>query len=326
MKAAVYDRLGAAREVLRVADVETPTPAAGEVRVRVRFSAVNPTDVKARAAAPGKEMPFPLVVPHQDGSGEIDAVGPGVDPGRVVERVWLYFAAFRRPFGSAAEWVCLPAERAVRLPDGIDLELAATLGIPAMTAHWALLGDGPIAGSTVLVAGGAGAVGHFAIELARWAGARVVTTVSGPEKAALATAAGADVVVNYRDADAAAQIREAAPGGVDRVIEVNLGANLALDQEVLAPHRTVVTYADDGPVPEVPVRPWMLLNGSLRFLIIYGAEPASLAHAATDITAALTAGALTPLPVHRFPLADVAAAHEAVESGVTGKAVVEPSA
>lgn len=323
MKAVVYDRLGAAREVLRVAEVDVPEPAPGEVRVRVRYSAVNPTDVKARAASPGKELPFPLVIPHQDGAGQIDAVGRDVDPARVGERVWLYFAAFQRPFGSAAEWVCVPAERAVALPAGIDLELAATLGIPAMTAHWALLGDGPIAGSTVLVAGGAGAVGHFAIELARWAGARVITTVSGPAKAALAEAAGADLVVNYRDPGAVEAIRAVAPDGVDRVIEVNLGANLALNRQVLAPRRTVVTYADDGPSPEVAVRPLMQLNASLQFLLIYGADQDTLRHAVADITTALVAGALTALPAHRFEVAETAEAHEAVESGVTGKVLVE---
>lgn len=323
MKAAVYDRLGPAEEVLRVAEMEAPVPRAGEVRVRVRVSAVNPTDTKARSAGPGKRMPFARVVPHHDGAGEIDAVGPWVDKKRVGERVWIYFAALNRPYGTAAEWVCVPEEQAVRLPDEVDFTLGACLGIPAITAHRALFQDGPIAGSTVLVAGGAGAVGHFAIELARWAGASVIATVSTPEKAALALAAGAHWVVNYKDPDAAEQIRAACPGGVNRVIEVALRANFQLDQEVLAPGGTVVVYAADGADPELPVRPLMYQNATLRFLLIYGADRKALGEAIVDLSCALAYGGVTAQPEHRFELAGVAYAHEAVEAGVTGKVLVE---
>jgi len=184
MRAAVYDRYGPAREVLRVAEIERPEPGAGEVRVRMRVSGVNPTDWKSRAGSPGNTPPFPYLVPNQDGAGEIDAVGEGVDPGRVGQRVWVYFAAQKRQHGAAAQWICLPERQAVDLADSASLDLGASLGIPALTAHHCLFGDGPIDGKTVLVAGGAGAVGHFAIELARRAGARIVTTVSSDEKAA----------------------------------------------------------------------------------------------------------------------------------------------
>jgi NADPH2:quinone reductase len=191
-----------------------------------------------------------------------------------------------------------------------------------MTAHFCLFADGPIAGKTVLVAGGAGAVGHFAIELAKRAGARVIATVSGPEKATLAEQAGADLVVNYRSADAASQVR--AFGPVDRVVEVALGANLQLDLAVAHPGTVVVTYAAEASDPVLPVRACMTANLVLRFVLLYGLPAAALDAAAADITAALVAGELTELPVHRFPLTDVVSAHEAAENGATGKVIVTP--
>jgi NADPH2:quinone reductase len=221
MRAAVYHEHGAARDVLDVLDIPTPQPLPGEVRVRVRVSAVNPTDWKSRRGSGlGPVTGFPFQVPNQDGAGDIEAVGPGVDPARVGERVWLYFAAWQRQYGTAAEYVCLPAEQAVPLPDTAGYDLGASLGIPALTAHRCLFADGPLDGRTVLVSGGAGAVGHYAIELGRRTGATVVATVSSDEKAELARAAGADHVVNYRQNDAAARILEDAGGRVDRIVEV----------------------------------------------------------------------------------------------------------
>ena len=227
MRAALYRDMGEAAEVFHVKEVDRPEPGPGEVLVRVHASGVNPTDYKARSGA----VPRPIddfQIPHHDGAGVIEAVGAGVDPGRVGERVWLWLAAAGRRWGTAAEWTALPARQAVPLPDGASFELGASLGVPAMTAHYCLFSDGPVNGQTVLVAGGAGAVGHFAIELARRAGARVIATVSSAEKATLAEKAGADLVVNYREAGAAERIRAFAPA-VDRVIELSLGANLALD-------------------------------------------------------------------------------------------------
>jgi NADPH2:quinone reductase len=209
------------------------------------------------------------------------------------------------------------------LPPGASLELGASLGVPAMTAHWCVFADGPVTGKTVLVAGGAGAVGHFAIELAARAGARVIATASGPEKAELARRAGAAHVVNYRDADAAGQIR-AAEGQTDRVIEVALGANLALDLAVAKPGSMIVTYAAEPADPVLPVRACMTANVTLRFVLLYGVPRPALRQAAADITAALTEGALTELPAHRFGLSDIAAAHEAVEAGALGKVLVAP--
>lgn len=261
-------------------------------------------------------------VPNQDGAGVIDAVGPGVDPTRVGERVWIYLAAWLRPWGTAAEYTVVPAERAVPLPDGVPFELGASLGVPAMTAHRCVFADGPVQGKTVLVAGGAGAVGHFAIQLARAAGATVVSTVSGPEKADLARQAGAHHVVNYREDDAAAKIRAAAPDGVDRIVEVALAANLRLDLDVAAPNAAIVTYAAEPTEPALPVRELMTRNLLLRFMLLYTVPGEALRHAAEDITAALARGALTPLPTQRYSLDEIGTAHDAVESGAVGKVIV----
>ena len=322
MRAALYTRTGSAAEVLRVAEIDRPQPGPGEVLVRVRASGVNPTDYKARSGL----TPRPIdgfQVPHHDGAGIIEAAGPGVDPGRVGERVWLWLTAAGRRWGTAAEWTVVPERQAVPLPDGASFDLGASLGVPAITAHYCLFCDGPVSGQTVLVAGGAGAVGHFAIELAKRAGARVITTVSSPEKAALAEKAGADLVVNYRSADAAQQIRASAPT-VDRVIEVALGANLALDLRLARTGTTVVTYAAEPADPVLPVRACMTANVILRFVLLYGVPAAALDRAAADITAALAAGDLTGLPVRKFPLDAIAAAHEAAEAGVVGKIIVTP--
>ena len=321
MRAALYRDMGQAADVFTVEEVDRPEPGPGEVLVRVHASGVNPTDYKARAGA----VPRPIddfQVPHQDGAGVIEAVGTGVDAGRVGERVWLWLAAAGRCWGTAAEWTVLPARQAVPLPDGASFELGASLGVPAMTAHACLFSDGPVNGQTVLVAGGAGAVGHYAIELAKRAGARVIATVSSPAKAALAEQAGADLVVNYRSADAADQIRTLGP--VDRVVEVALGANLELDLAVTRPHGTIVTYAAEPVNPELPVRACMTANLTLKFVLLYGVPMTALDQAAADITAALTAGELTELPVHTFGLDEIAAAHEAAESGAVGKVIVTP--
>ena len=322
MKAASYDRYGPATEVLEVRDVERPAPGPGEVLVKVALSGVNPTDWKSRSGA----TPRPIdgfQIPHHDGAGVIEAVGDGVDPARAGQRVWLWLAAAGRRWGTAAEWTVVPADQAVPLPGGASLELGASLGVPAMTAHWCVFADGPVTGKTVLVAGGAGAVGHFAIELAARAGARVIATASSQEKAELARKAGAAHVVNYRDADAAGQIRAAA-GQTDRVIEVALGANLALDLAVAKPGSMIVTYAAEPADPVLPVRACMTANVTLRFILLYGVPRPALRQAAADITAALTEGALTELPAHRFGLSDIAAAHEAVEAGALGKVLVTP--
>src|SRR5712691_8873068 len=238
MLAARYDRTGPACDVIRVEDVERPEPGPGEVLVRLHVSGVNPTDWKSRSGLAGRPLEFRFQVPNQDGAGIIDSVAEGVDPTRVGERVWVFFAAWRRQWGTAAQWTVVPAQQAVSLPDDTSEDVGATLGIPALTAHRCLFADGPIAGRTVLVAGGAGAVGHAAIELARRGGARVIATASNDTKVELARTAGADEVVDYRREDAAETIRAAAPNGVDRVVEVAPAVNLPLDLSVCAPSAT----------------------------------------------------------------------------------------
>ena len=336
MKAIIY-RTNGGPEVLELVERDLPAPGPGEVRVRVAVSGINPTDWKSREGANGPKA-FPEVTPNLDGGGTFDAVGEGVDAGRVGERVWLYMAAARRPTGTAAEYTVVPAERAVPLPDGVDFDVAASLGVPALTAHRALtvaedapnrLAPGALEGKVVLAAGGAGAVGHAVIQLARWAGATVISTVSGPEKARLATAAGAHHVVNYREGDPAAEIRKIAPDGMDMIAEVALGANLALDLAVLRTRGTISTYANDGAKRvELDVRQNMTLNTRFQFLVLYTVGSEALAAGAEDVAAAVADGAMPVgeehgLPLVRFPIGRTADAHRAVENGAVGKVLID---
>jgi len=323
MRAAFYAQSGTAAEVIRIGEVETPRPGPGEVRVRVRYSGINPTDWKSRSGATAGPVDG-YQIPHHDGVGVIDEIGSGVDPARIGERVWLWMAAAGRRWGTAAEWTVVPSAQAVRLPDGASDELGAALGVPALTAHRCLAWDGLPRGGSVLVAGGAGAVGHFAIQLAKWMGARVATTVSGPDKADLAAAAGADLVVNYRQSGALDELRRFA-AVMDRIVEVNLGHNLAMDLALGGPQSVIVTYAASGPDPELPVRACMTANATLRFMLLYSVPRAALEAGVRDITDAITAGALSELPVHRYPLERCAEAQDAVESGAVGKVLLELS-
>jgi NADPH2:quinone reductase len=338
MRSIVYTRAGGP-EVLELVTRDLPEPGPGEVRVRVVTSGVNPTDWKARAGGTyGDQLPFPEITPNQDGAGVVDALGDGVSGLAVGDRVWLYMAAASRPTGTAQEYTVVPASRAVPLPDAASFDVGASLGVPAMTAHRALtvheagparLSPGALSGRTVLVAGGAGAVGHAAIQLAAWAGATVIATVSGPAKAALATSAGAHHTVNYRDEDAAAQIRAIAPDGVDIVVEVSIPANAALDSEVIANHASIGIYANNGgDEATIPVRPNMGVNARYQFLLLYTIGEDALGAAAEDITAALRDDALPVgeehgLPLTRFPLERTADAHSAVEADTVGKVLVE---
>lgn len=336
MRSIVYREAGGP-DVLRLEERPIPEPGAGEVRVRVHVSGVNPTDWKSRQGGRGP-LPFPELVPNQDGAGVVDAVGPGVDPSRVGGRVWLWEAAWQRANGTAQEYVVLPARQAVPLPDDASFELGASLGIPALTAHRCLttveggdgrLGPGSLAGVTVLVAGGAGAVGNAAIQLARWAGGTVLTTVSSEEKAALARAAGAHLVVNYRTEDAAEAVRQAAPDGVRLVVEVAPNANAALNHAVLGPAGTVAVYATESEGDlRIPVWPLMARNIRYQFVLVYTVPAAAKDHAVADVSAAVAAGGLRTgaeygLPLHRFPLAETGAAHAAVEHSVVGKVLID---
>ncbi|MBA2961524.1 MULTISPECIES: NADPH:quinone reductase [Ramlibacter] len=323
MKACWYDTTGPAREVLRVGELPTPEPAAGEVRVQVQWAGINPSDVKRRAGWNNQRMPFPRVVPQMDGSGIVDRVGAGVDPKRVGQRVWLHSTAWKRPFGTAAEYAVTPQHRAVPVPAGVDLRLAASLGVPALTAHRAVFGQGPVRGRTVLVTGGAGAVGFYAIQLARWGGARVLATASGGAKNEEALRAGAEAVIDYRREDVAARVLELTGGlGVDHVVEVDFGANLLATLKLLQPHGSIATYASMAvPQPTLPFYEMMNRNLRLLWVFVYELPEPVLAQAYADLGAWLAQGVQAPR-WHEFALDDIAAAHEAVEAGALGKVLV----
>jgi len=337
MRSIVYTDNGPV-SVLRLVEREPDPVGPGEVRVRVVVSGVNPTDWKTRSGATGHADG--LSVPNQDGAGVVEEVGPGVTGLAPGDRVWLALSAWQRPLGGTAqELTVLPADRVHPLPDAAGFDVGASLGVPALTAHRALtvaeglparLAPGSLAGATVLVAGGAGAVGHAAIQLARWAGATVVATTSGPEKAALATAAGAQHVVNYREGDAADRIRGLAPEGVDAIVEVAAGANAELDRAVLRPGGAISIYANDGGAPfALDVRAYMTANARLQFVLLYTVPRPALAAGVEDVTAAvasLPVGEAAGLPLHRFPLERTADAHAAVEAGTVGKVLVDVAA
>lgn len=320
MRAAVYRSPGAAAEVLEVVDLDLPEPGPNEVRVRIATSGINPTDWKTRAGFAGR-TPDGFQVPHHDGAGVVDAVGSSVLGLAVGQRVWLYLAAFGNRYGTAAEFAVVPAVRAVPLPDDASDDLGACLGVPALTAAHCLGGNPEVLkGRTVLVAGGAGAVGHYAIELAKHAGARVVATVSSDEKRALAEGAGADLVVRYTDRDAARRIRDFA-GHVDRIVEVAITANLDLDMAVLGPGGTITCYAAAGELA-LPIGELMKANITLAFVLLYGLSVEQLADAVRWTSDALAVGALSALPVIPYPLERVAGAQDRAAEGPVGKVVL----
>jgi NADPH:quinone reductase len=328
MKAVWYERKGAARAVLTYAERPDPIPGPGEVRVKLVVSGLNPSDLKGRSGWRGAlEMQYPLIVPHQDGAGIIDRVGPGVAPARLGERVWLYEAQRGRAFGTAAEFVVVPAAQAVKLPEGVAFETGAALGVPALTAHRALFIDGSILGQTVLVTGGAGAVGQAAVLLAKWAGARVIATVSRAEQAAVATEAGADWVINRKDEDVAARVLAVTGGGgVDRVVDVAFEANLDTSLAVLKNEGVISTFAPAAEYPDIRLPFYALFAKAItvHLIFVYGMSRAAHDTAVRDVSAALAAGAYRPHIGPRFPLAETAAAHEALESGKTvGKILID---
>ncbi len=330
MQAAYYERTGAAAEVLLVDSLPDPEPGPGEVRVRVHLSAVNPTDWKARApgsrleASGGPGLVWPRQIPGQDGAGIIDSVGSGVDPARIGERVWVYLAAAGRAQGTAAEYVSVPQEQAKPLPDAVGFEQGAGIGIPFITAHRCVHADGDVQGQTVLVTGGAGAVGHAAVQLARLAGARVVATVSSVKKAELATAAGAHVVLDYTEAAFAEQLADATPDGIQRVVDVDLSANFSTYVGALEVGATVASYATDtSGVARFAHMAAMERNAVMRFVLLYTIQPGELHAAADDINAVLGAGDLRSLPATTYPLEQIAEAHDAVQAGTLGRVLVE---
>ena len=325
MQAVWYESNGAAAEVLQFGELETPTPASGEVRVRLATAGVNPIDVKRRQGARGQVIKDPLVVPGFDGAGVIDAVGEGVAPGRIGERVWVYEGQWQRPRGTAAELATVPAERAVPLPPATGFAEGACLGIPALTAHRAVFADGPVEGQTILVTGGAGAVGAYAIQFAKLGGARVLTTVSSPEKAEIAADAGADYVFNYKVENVVQRIADLpGGGGVDRIVEVEFGGNLAQSLATLKPSGVLASYASDAVLePKLPFYSLAYKSLTVRFILVFMMPEAAKQQAVLDITRWLEAGELRHYIAQRYPLAEAAAAHERMEAGALGNLILD---
>jgi len=324
MKAAWYEKIGAAAEVLQVGEIENPQPNEGEVLVELRTSGVNPSDVKTRAGARG-ELQFPQIVPHSDGGGVITQVGQGVDQGRIGERVWIWNGAFGRAHGTCAEMIALPSDQAVSLPDETNFEAAACLGIPASTAYYGMLCDGSVENQTVLVTGGAGAVGYYGIQLAKWSGATVITTISGDEKAKVASDAGADLIINYREEDVVSAIKDFTNDeGVDRILEVEFGGNLSVSEEVIKPNGTVAAYGSVAVMePSLPFYNLMFKGVKLNTYLIYIVSESDRSMIVNGLNEAMKDGALNHVITESYALDDIIDAHQSMESNqVIGNIVI----
>ncbi len=311
MKAVWYESQGSAEDVLVFGDTADPAVRPGEVLVRLRTSGCNPSDVKLRGGA--RPMGFERIIPHSDGAGLVEDVGAGVDPGRIGQRVWLWNGQWRRPFGTCAEFIALPASQAVVLPDGVGFAEGACLGIPAMTAHRCVFSDGPVEGKTVLVTGGAGTVARYAIQLAALHGATVIATVSNSTKAAYAHAAGAHHVLNYRQDDVASAITDLT-GGVDRIIELEFGANLPVTEQIIRPNGVIAAYGSARAMtPTLPFYPLMFKDVTVRMVLVYLLSDEVRRTTLSGLTSILESGHLTHSVARRFDLEDAAKAHRAVE-------------
>ncbi len=325
MRAAWYERLGPAAEVIQVSEIDTPVPGVGEVLVRLHASGVNPADVKKRSGWLNVNDHFGRIIPHSDGAGIIEAVGHGVPMARVGERVWVYKMK-EQIRGTAAEYTTVPTEQAHLLPDHMSYAEGACLGIPAATAYHAVMIDGPVTGQTLLVAGGAGAVAHYAIQFAKLNGATVMTTVSSDEKAAHAKTAGADDIINYRTEDVVARVLELTDGeGVDRVVEVDFGTNLPINVPIIKSAGVIASYSSTAiREPILPYYPLAYKGVSIHFVQAYVMASAQREAMLADMLRLIKSGALIHRVGPRFQMADIVAAHEALESGRTiGNVVVD---
>ena len=324
LRAAYFEAFGPAAEVLQVADVDTPTPAAGEVLIRLSTSGINPSDVKKRAGSFPNLLDDGYVIPNSDGAGVIQAVGEGVSEQRVGERVWVYQAQFARRFGTAAEFVAIASERAPTLPGNASFDVGACLGIPAMTAHRCVYADGDVHGQAILVTGGAGRVGYYAIQWAKLGGARVIATASNADDEATCRQAGADRVVNHRDDDLAAAVLAANnEARVDRIVDVEFGANLATSLQVLRTGGTIATYSSTQVAePVLPFFQMMYQDITLRFVIVYAMPEAAKEAAIQDITTALENDELQHRIAKVLPLPEIASGNELIEQGTVRGAVL----
>jgi NADPH2:quinone reductase len=330
MRAAWFERKGTGPEIFEVGEMPAPVPGKGEVRVKLAFAGLNPSDYKRRdPRRNGEQMEYPRIISGMDGAGTIDETGEGVDAARRGERVWVYEAQLNRAFGTYAQFVVLPARNAVRLPGNVSFEEGACVGVPAMTAHRAVFADGPVKGKTVLVAGAAGAVGFAAVQFARWGGAEVIATVRSAEKAAFVRNAGVDAVINIKEGDPAGEIRKRTGGrGVDRIVEVDFTENFELNRTIIANGSVITTYApgkDFKATPPATLYSLMRLNVSIEFVYVYAMSEEAKTAAIRDITTLLEGGLLKPnLAIKRFKLEDAGRAQEQVEHGTLGgRALIE---
>ena len=324
MQAAWYETIGSADEVLQVGEIDNPSPGQGDVLVQMKTSGVNPSDVKTRAGARG-DLQFPKIIPHSDGGGVVTAVGEGVSKDRIGERVWIWNGAFGRAYGTCAELISLPSNQAVSMPDSTSFETAACLGIPAATAFYGIFCDGSVNDQNILITGGAGAVGHLGIQLAKWSGANVITTVSGDEKATAAKTAGADLVINYKTDDVIEAVDDFTKGdGVDRILEVEFGGNLSVSQHVIKNNGVIASYGSVAEAnPSVPFYDLMFKGVTLNTYLIYIVPESDRAKINEGITAALNDNALNPIIAESFPLPSIIDAHKAVEAGtVIGNVII----
>ena len=315
MKAVWYEATGPAQDVLQFGEMASPDAGPGEVLVRIKSSGVNPSDVKSRAGLRGP-IPFSRVIPHSDGAGIIETVGEGVDASRIGQRVWIWNAAWRRAFGTCAELLATPSAQAIPLPDNTEFDAGACLGIPASTAYHGVFSDGSVEGQTILVTGGAGAVGHYAIQLAKYGGAKVITTVSSEAKAAHARSAGADHVINYKTESVHEKISDLTQGaGVDRVVEVEFGGNLSEVAPVLKAGAVIATYGSMAdPKPALPFYDLMFKNVTLKMYLVYLLSEADRKQTVEGLNIALSSGKISHAIAKRIPLEDTAKAHEIVEA------------
>ncbi len=324
MRAVWYEQTGDADQVLTLGEMAIPELTPGSVLVKLYASGVNPSDVKTRAGARGP-LAFDRIIPHSDGAGVIEAVGEGVSTDRIGERVWIWNGAWQRPFGTNAEYIAVPENQAATLPDNASFEAGACMGIPGSTAYFGVYADGPVDGKTVLVTGGAGAVGHYAIQFAKMGGAKVITTVSGGKKGAHAKTAGADAVINYKKGDTAQAVLDATDGdGVDRIVEVEFGGNLEVSNKILKTNGIIATYGSMAVMePTLPFYPMMFNGTTLRMYLVYLLDQKARDMTVNGVNELIASDDINHAITKTFSIEDTAGAHKAVESGnIIGNVVV----